>query len=353
MADGNTIEGTSFGAETVATGEVVFNTGMVGYPEALTDPSYRGQILVLTYPLIGNYGVPDESEMDKHGLPLHFESKEIHISGLVVSSYSWEHSHWNAQKSLAAWLKEYNIPAVFGVDTRQLTKTLRENGSILGRLEVKSAVKAEDFGRPISEDMFEDPNKRNLVAEVSTKEVVVYGKGQSPKIIAYDCGIKYNIIRYLVDTNKVELTVVPFDYDLEANPSNIEWEGLFLSNGPGNPQMCEATIKSIQYALNLETPKPIFGICLGNQLLSLAAGAKTYKLKYGNRGMNQPCVDLRTGRCYITPQNHGFAVDSNSLPALWKPLFINAKTHPHRTKPDRPKPKEATIIEDSPTPNEA
>jgi len=338
LADGNTIEATSFGANVVATGEVVFNTGMVGYPEALTDPSYRGQILVLTYPLIGNYGVPDESVQDEHGLPKYFESKEIHISGLVVSSYSWEHSHWNARKSLAAWLKQHNIPAVYGVDTRELTKTLREHGSILGRLEVESAVKAEDFGRPNAKDMFDDPNQRNLVAEVSTKEVVTYGKGQSPKIIAYDCGMKYNIIRYLVGVNKVELSVVPFDYDLEANPSNIEWEGLFLSNGPGDPVMCAATIKSIQYALALEKPKPIFGICLGNQLLALAAGAKTYKMKYGNRGMNQPCVDLRNGRCYITSQNHGFAVDSDSLPNLWKPLFINANDQTnegivHTTKP--------------------
>lgn len=186
--------------------------------------------------------------------------------------------------------------------------------------------------------MFEDPNKRNLVAEVSTKEVVVYGKGQSPKIIAYDCGMKYNIIRYLVDTHKVELTVVPFNYDLKANPENIEWEGLFLSNGPGDPTMCGETIESIKYALEMSPARPIFGICLGSQLLALAAGAKTYKLKYGNRGMNQPCVDLRTGRCYITPQNHGFAVDSTSLPPLWKPLFINANDQTnegiiHTTKP--------------------
>ena len=162
--------------------------------------------------------------------------------------------------------------------------------------------------------MYEDPNKRNLVAEVSTKDVVVYGKGQTPKIVAYDCGMKYNIIRYLVETHKVELTVVPFNYDLEANSNSIEWQGLFLSNGPGDPTMCSETIESIKYALALEQPRPIFGICLGNQLLALAAGAKTYKLRYGNRGMNQPCVDLRTGRCYITPQNHGFAVDSKSLP---------------------------------------
>ena len=171
---------------------------------------------------------------------------------------------------------------------------------------------------------FSNPNERNLVEEVSTKEVVTYGKGNGTKIIAYDCGMKFNIIRFLVITHKVELAVVPFDYDLEANPSNIEWEGLFLSNGPGNPTMCEATVKSIQYAMGLEIPKPIFGICLGNQLMAIATGAKTYKLKYGNRGMNQPAVDLRTGRCYITSQNHGFAVDSKTLQADWKPLFINA-----------------------------
>jgi carbamoylphosphate synthase large subunit/anthranilate/para-aminobenzoate synthase component II len=186
--------------------------------------------------------------------------------------------------------------------------------------------------------MFDDPNKRNLVAEVSTKEIVVYGKGNTTKIIAYDCGMKFNIIRYLVDTHKVELSVVPFNYDLKANPANIEWQGLFLSNGPGDPTMCSETVESIKYALELLPPRPIFGICLGSQLLALAAGASTYKLKYGNRGMNQPCVDLRTGRCYITPQNHGFAVDESSLPPLWKPLFINANDLTnegivHTTKP--------------------
>lgn len=188
---------------------------------------------------------------------------------------------------------------------------------------------------PLPPSLFDDPNHRNLVAEVSTKKVVVYGKGQTPKIVAYDCGMKYNIIRYLVDTHKVELTVVPFDYDLKKHG---DWEGLFLSNGPGDPAMCPETIESIKYALELEPPRPIFGICLGNQLLALAAGAKTYKLKYGNRGMNQPCVDLRTGRCYITPQNHGFAVDASSLPDLWKPLFLNANDLTnegivHTTKP--------------------
>jgi carbamoylphosphate synthase large subunit/anthranilate/para-aminobenzoate synthase component II len=178
----------------------------------------------------------------------------------------------------------------------------------------------------LPKESFEDPNKRNLVAEVSLKTPKLYGEGNSPRILAYDCGMKFNIIRYLVDVHKVELMVLPFDYDLEANAAEVgDWKGLFLSNGPGDPTMCASTIKSIQYALKLDPPRPIFGICLGNQLLALAAGAKTYKLKYGNRGMNQPCIDLRTGRCYITPQNHGYAVDSDSLPTdCWKPLFLNA-----------------------------
>lgn len=339
---------------------------MVGYPEALTDPSYRGQILVLTFPLIGNYGVPDTNITDEYSLPKYFESKEIHIAGLVVSSYSWEHSHWAAHKSLATWLKENNIPGIYGVDTRALTMKIREVGALLGNLIVVSSkicvfmriLKCRErrsgllhnthlfshiYGQnnlyilpcpqiqknppqdlPPSSELFSDPNKRNLVAEVSTKTVVTYGTENTTSIIAYDCGMKYNIIRYFVDTHKVKLTVVPFDYDLEANPANIQWDGLFLSNGPGDPTMCPQTVKSIQYALALDPPRPIFGICLGNQLLCLAAGGKTYKLKYGNRGMNQPCIDLRTGRCYITPQNHGFAVDSNSLPQHWKPLFMNA-----------------------------
>ena len=310
---------------------------MVGYPEALTDPSYRGQILVLTYPLIGNYGVPDEEIVDEHNLPVYFESNAIHISALVVSSYSWEHSHWAAQKSLGSWLEKAGVPGIYGVDTRAITKKLRMSGAILGTITIHPSS-TNTFPQSIPSVTYIDPNKRNLVAEVSTKEIVAYGENNSPTIIAYDLGMKYNIIRYLVNEYKVKLVVVPFDYPLESNPANISWEGLFLSNGPGDPTMCSTTIASVQYALKLSPPKPIFGICLGNQVLSLAAGATTYKMKYGNRGMNQPCIDLRTGRCYITPQNHGFAVDTNSLPKSWSPLFINANDESnegvvHLTKP--------------------
>ncbi|GMI07648.1 hypothetical protein TrVE_jg13123 [Triparma verrucosa] len=314
LSDNTSYRGYSFGADKNMAGEVVFNTGMVGYPEALTDPSYRGQILVLTFPLIGNYGVPDDNEKDAHGLPKYFESNEVHIAGLIVSSYSFEHSHWTATRSLSDWLKKAGVPALYGIDTRCLTKKIRDAGAFLGRVELD--------GLPAIK--FSDPNKRNLVEEVSTKTTKVYGAGQSPKIIAYDCGMKFNIIRYFVNDHKVQLTVVPFDYDLEKNEDNIEWDGLFLSNGPGDPTLMGKTVKSVQYAMGLEPAKPIFGICLGNQLLSLAAGAKTYKMKYGNRGMNQPCIDLRTSRCYITPQNHGFAVDTDSLPDTFKPFFLNA-----------------------------
>ncbi|KAL4172764.1 Oxidoreductase [Phytophthora ramorum] len=310
LADGTTYAGYSFGADKSMSGEVVFNTGMVGYPEALSDPSYRGQILVLTYPLIGNYGVPDMDVQDAFGLPKFFESSTVQISGLIVSEYSFQHSHWNAVKSLGDWLKEHNVPALFGIDTRMITKRIRSLGAVLGKIEFD--------GQPAD---IVDPNKLNLVAQVTTKEVTVYNKGASPKIVAFDCGMKHNIIRYLVSKG-VELTVVPYDYDLPN--SELQYDGIFISNGPGDPIMASKTIDSIRWAINLENPKPIFGICLGNQILALAAGATTYKMKYGNRGMNQPCIDMRTTRCYITPQNHGYAVDSSSLPAGWKTFFMNA-----------------------------
>ncbi|CAE7451418.1 pyr1-3, partial [Symbiodinium sp. KB8] len=470
LADGTVIEGESFGAPVAAAGEVVFNTSMVGYPEALTDPSYRGQILVLTFPLIGelvgtpaarrqpggvddgvlrnialagNYGVPDMSEVDEWGLPKHFESSKIQVAGLVVCEYTDKPSHWRSVRSLGDWLKAEGIPAVCGVDTRSLTKRLRAHGTMLGKIE----------GEGQSVELV-DPNTRNLVAEgesgssasqaMGRPEPRTFNKGGSPRIIAFDCGIKYNIIRCFLALG-VELTVVPFDFDLESG--EVEYDGIFVSNGPGDPVMASATIATLRKRLiaagldvfpeeddvllgesaegaaggegaaasaltrrpsarsvpasrrrtgpaaaNKAAPpspvrsssfapvKPIFGICMGNQLLALAAGARTYKMTYGNRGANQPCIDMRNTRCYITPQNHGepgvaargpgslpaerrpaaaragsgqapprcpptprprlqlplscvplspagFAVDTDSLPEGWRTLFMNANDH--------------------------
>lgn len=295
LEDGTVVEGKSFGANKTASGEVVFNTGMTGYVESLTDPSYAGQILVCTYPLIGNYGVPDRKT---------WESQKIQISGLVVAEYSENYSHHTAKESLSQWLKENGIPAITGVDTRALTKKLRERGVMLGTLGEKAPKK------------FTDPNDENLVAKVSPKERKVYGNGPV-RIVLIDCGAKENIVRSL---SRPETTVirVPWDYDF----TNEDYRALVISNGPGDPTQCLATIEHIRAAMKAK--KPIVGVCLGNQLLALAAGAKTYKLKYGHRGQNQPCIDQETGRCYITSQNHGFAVDSKTLPHGWTEWFTNA-----------------------------
>jgi carbamoyl-phosphate synthase small subunit len=295
LENGRTFEGESFGAPRAATGEVVFNTGMVGYVESLTDPSYAGQILVLTYPLIGNYGVP--------GRQL-FESSKIQVSGLVVSNYSEVYSHFDAKQSLSKWLKSEGIPAITGVDTRAITKLLREKGVMLGALANGRAPKLKD------------PNTENLVAKVSTKSKKVYGKG-GPRIILIDCGAKENIVRSLVSRGATVVRV-PWDYDFTRE----RWDGLFISNGPGDPTMCSATIENIRKAY--EKRKPIFGICLGVQLMALAAGGKTYKLPYGHRSHNQPCLVQGSNRCYITSQNHGFAVDAKSLPKEWHVWMTNA-----------------------------
>jgi carbamoyl-phosphate synthase small subunit len=303
LEDGSVFYGESFGASCSVAGEVVFNTGMVGYPEAFTDPSYKGQILVLTYPLIGNYGVPG-SERDELGLLKNFESDKIQISGLIIADYSREYSHFTAEKSLADWLKENSVPAITGVDTRALTKKLREKGVMLGKL-----VISEDIG-------FEDPNTRNLVAEVSAEEKIVYNEKGTKRVVLIDCGVKNNIIRSLVRRGFCVIRV-PWDYDF----SKEEVDALFISNGPGDPKMCKETITNI--AAVMEQGIPVFGICLGNQLLALAAGGDTYKLKYGHRSQNQPCTDTMTGRCYITTQNHGFAADMKKMPTGWEEWFRN------------------------------
>jgi carbamoyl-phosphate synthase small subunit len=297
LEDGFVYGGTSFGAKRAASGEVVFSTGMTGYVESLTDPSFAGQILVCTYPLIGNYGVPS---------PEHFESARVHVAGLIVSEYSAEYSHAEARHSLGEWLAKNNVPAISGIDTRALTKKLRERGVMLGQI-VGAEKEAGEFA---------DPNREHLVARISPKEVRTYGSGPV-RIVAVDCGMKENIVRSLV---RPETTVlrVPWNYDFTRD----QYDALFISNGPGNPEKCDATIQHIRTAMR--DGKPILGICLGNQLLALAAGASTYKLKYGHRGQNQPCIESDTDRCYITSQNHGFAVAGDSLPASWQVWFTNA-----------------------------
>lgn len=317
LEDGATFEGMVIGHVGSIAGEVVFNTGMVGYPETFTDPSYRGQILSLTYPLIGNYGVPHSQTID--GLVDVFESNQVQIQGLIMTDYSFEYSHWNAEKSLDAWLKEHQVVGLYGVDTRQLTKKLRQRGSTLGKI-VTSGQDQE----------FYDPNRDNLVQLVSVKEPLTYGNG-SKKVVLIDCGGKFNIIRSLVGRG-VQVKRVPWDYDF----LHEDFDGVMISNGPGDPQMCQATVGIVRKLL--AGNRPVFGICLGHQILSLAAGAETYKMKFGHRSQNQPCRELGTERCYITSQNHGFAVKPNGLSADWVPWFENANDGSnegirHQTKP--------------------
>lgn len=301
LEDGSEFTGYSFGWEGSVAGEIVFNTAMTGYPESLTDPSYRGQILVLTYPSIGNYGVPGKTIQD--GMLEYFESEHIHITGLIISDYSSKFNHWNAAMSLGDWLKEEKVPGLFGIDTRRLTKIIREKGSMLAKI-----IFDEDI-------QFYDPNKDNLVDQVSIKERMVYGDGKY-RILLIDCGVKSNIIRYLLrfDTTVIR---VPWDYDY----SKEEYDGLFISNGPGDPTMCDITVENIRNSIKNE--RPVFGICLGHQLTALASGAKTYKLKFGHRSHNQPVLEVGTNKAYLSSQNHGFAVENESIPEDWLPYFVN------------------------------
>lgn len=317
LEDGTELTGKSFGSEKSVAGEVVFYTAMTGYPESLTDPSYTGQILVSTYPMIGNYGVPMDDK--QNGIHRYYESHKLHITGLIISDYSFEFSHWNAQKSLSEWLKEYNVPALFDIDTRLLTKLLREKGSMLGKIEFEKD--------PVE---FYDPNKVNLVAVASCKTREEYGNGKH-RVVLVDCGVKNNIIRCLIERDCTVIRV-PWNYDYTSE----NYDGVFISNGPGDPAMCDETVGYLQKTIAAD--KPIMGICLGNQLLARAAGGETYKLKYGHRSHNQPVQLAGTNRCYITSQNHGFAVATETLPEEWEPMFTNVNDNTnegirHKTKP--------------------
>ncbi|MDO8639656.1 MAG: glutamine-hydrolyzing carbamoyl-phosphate synthase small subunit [bacterium] len=308
LEDGSVFEGESFGAAFKNEGEVVFSTGMVGYPESLTDPSYIGQILILTYPIIGNYGVPDKK---------YWESDKIQVSGLIVSNYIDTPSHFKSRRTLSSWLKNEKIPALEIKDTRLLTQKIRTKGTMLGRIVFEK--------KDIENKEFYDPNKENLVAKASTKEILVEGSGKKT-VLLIDCGIKKSIKRNLIERN-IRLITVPWNFDPFNSNFSQKFDAIVISSGPGNPKIAVETIKTIKKALDLKIP--ILGICLGNQILALAAGGDTYKLKFGHRGQNQPCIlteskrpALPRGRCFITTQNHGFAV--NKIPDDFRSWFVNA-----------------------------
>ncbi|KAK9449401.1 carbamoyl-phosphate synthase-like protein arginine-specific small chain [Limtongia smithiae] len=311
VKDGPSYSGFSFGAEHGVSGEAVFTTSLVGYPESMTDPSYTGQILVFTQPLIGNYGVPDSNMLDEYGIHRYLESPRIQCAGIVVSDYASEYSHWTAVESISEWCTRQGVPAITGVDTRAIVSYLRDQGSSLAKI----AVAGHDNGS----QTFTDPGKKHLVAEVATKMPYTVNPGQDIQIVVVDCGVKSNIIRCLVSRGATAL-VVPHNFPIQDIANSVD--GIFISNGPGDPTHCSETIFNLQQTM-AKSNVPIFGICLGHQLLALAVGAQTVKLKYGNRAHNIPTLDLTTGRCHITSQNHGYAVDADTLPAEFKEYFIN------------------------------
>jgi carbamoyl-phosphate synthase small subunit len=323
LEDGTKFQGKSFGYEKPVAGEVVFNTAMMGYPESLTDPSYAGQLMTLTYPLVGNYGVPPFT-VEPNGIATFMESDKIYASALIVADYSTEYCHWNAKESLAEWIKREKVPGITGIDTRELTKVLREHGVMMGK------ILFDDEPENIPSANYEGVN---FVDQVSCKEVIRYNEGTDhKKVILVDCGVKNNIIRCLIKRN-VEVIRVPWNYDY----TNLEYDGLFLANGPGDPDMCEDAVTILRKAMSM-SDKPICGICMGNQLLAKAGGASIYKLKYGHRSHNQPVRMLGTDKCYITSQNHGYAVDAKTLNNQWEELFVNMNDGSnegiqHKTKP--------------------
>ena len=307
LEDGTKFHGKSFGYDAPVAGEVVFNTAMMGYPESLTDPSYAGQLMTLTYPLVGNYGVPPFS-IEENKLATFMESDKIYASAIIVADYSEQYSHWNAVESLADWLKREHVPGITGIDTRQLTKVLREHGVMMGK------IIFDDEPDNIPSAEYEGVN---WVDRVSCKEIIRYNEGAGKKVVLVDCGVKNNIIRCLINRG-VEVIRVPWNYDYTA----MDFDGLFLGNGPGDPDMCEDAVNIIRKQMS-QSRKPICGICMGNQLLAKAGGATIYKLKYGHRSHNQPVREVGTNRCYVTSQNHGYAVDARTVGNDWRELFVN------------------------------
>ncbi|WP_185855820.1 glutamine-hydrolyzing carbamoyl-phosphate synthase small subunit [Blattabacterium cuenoti] len=307
LEDGTKYEAYHFGAPVSSSGEVVFNTAMTGYTESLTDPSYKGQILTYTYPIIGNYGIP--FSFNKESIHEFYESDKIQVSGLIISYYSNRPYHWNMFCTLSDWLLENGVPGLYGVDTRLIAQKLRKKGgAMLGKILMDK--EKEDIP-------FYDPNQDNLSEKVSIHEKIIYGNGKY-KILLVDFGLKNNILRCLLRRN-CSIIRVPWDYDYTKEKE--EYNGIVLSNGPGNPKIYEKPISYIRMALRKE--HPIFGICLGNQLLGIAAGGDTYKLTYAHRGHNQPVLSLETGKSFITSQNHGYGLDTKNISGKWKIFFKN------------------------------
>ncbi|WP_315517224.1 glutamine-hydrolyzing carbamoyl-phosphate synthase small subunit [Hoylesella shahii] len=307
LQDGTKFHGKSFGYDTPVAGEVVFNTAMMGYPESLTDPSYAGQLVTLTFPLVGNYGVPPFT-FTADGLPTFMESDHIHASAVIVSDYSEQYSHWNAHESLADWLKREHVPGITGIDTRELTKVLREHGVMMGQ------IIFDDEPDNIPQAQYEGVN---FVDRVSCKDIIKYNEGAGKRVVLVDCGVKANIIRNLIERG-LEVVRVPWNYDY----TGMEFDGLFLGNGPGDPDLCQEAVDILRQQMN-KSRKPICGICMGNQLMAKAGGANIYKLKYGHRSHNQPVRMVGTDKCYVTSQNHGYAVDASTLDKDWSELFVN------------------------------
>ena len=348
LENGLCLEGISFGNDGSCSGELVFSTAMVGYPESLTDPSYEGQILCVSYPIVGNYGIPAMTR-DEWGVCIGFESEKIHVKGLVISDYSGKFSHYDAVKSLGQWLREEKVPAICGIDTRHLTQILRDNGTLAASIvstssgEVPSPTASLRFAPPISDGPLPlsrgwrrscegtSPEETgNLAAIVSCKEQILYGKG-TRRVVLVDCGVKHQILHCLLSRG-IEVLRVPWDTDV----NDIDADGIMISNGPGDPSACIPAIESVRKAM--KGSRPIFGICLGNQIMSIAAGASTYKMKYGHRSHNQPVRMCGTDRCFITSQNHGYAVDTATLNEDWEPWFVNLNDGTsegirHRSKP--------------------
>lgn len=327
LKNGPVFSGLSFGADKTVSGEAVFTTSLVGYPESMTDPSYRGQIICFTQPLIGNYGVPSGTALDQFNLLKYFESPNIQCSGIVVSDVALQYSHWTAVESLAEWCKREGVAGITGVDTRELVSYLREQGSTLGRIAANDAPATEEFY---------DPGKDNMVAVVTTKEpFYVAAPNAKHNVLLVDCGAKENIMRCLVSRG-ANITVVPYNYPIHKVAAM--YDGVFISNGPGDPIHCQETVENLKVLIKEQPELPIMGICMGHQLLSLAAGAKTLKLKYGNRAHNIPTLDVTTGHCHITSQNHGYAVDAKTLPEEYQEYFVNLNDLSnegmmHKTKP--------------------